>query len=70
MKGPNVFLISDCYKRPSRKKIIRDFGDKEKKNKARLILKQQMAQQRNEVIQIEGINLNWWGKNNIILKNN
>lgn len=29
-----------------------------------------MAQQRNEVIQIEGINLNWWGKNNIILKNN
>lgn len=37
MNGPNVFLISDCYKRPSRKKIIRDLGDKEKKNKARLI---------------------------------
>lgn len=29
-----------------------------------------MAQQRNEVIQIESVNLNWWGKNNIILKNN
>lgn len=37
MNGPNVFFISDCYKRPSRKKIIRDFGGKEKKNKARLI---------------------------------